>query len=711
MLSRDEDVRFDCQSGLAKALFVSGPERPEPVLAYTRTVRRGESVFFSSAGDEVAGTLFLPDNSTTPAPALVICHGAGDWKENYFELCDSLAGFGVASLAIDMHGHGETGGERFCVEMPLWVADVRAAVDFLCKHPRVNPDGIAAFGLSSGGTAILEAALIDPRLKALIALDATVRNSLPFQDSIVLKGLLALGRMKMRLTKTTLRLPLAKLSTPKVASEPEINRQFLANPSSVEAFMSFPLPGGEQAFFVDTIKRVGGIATPTLVLWGADDKVDPPRTAWMLFEALNCKKRLEIIPGNGHVGHLDRNRDRVFELTRDWVMQNIANRSAAVETVQSHNRPVSTSAKIIEGEAARNLGRREKWELLSPFLKQHGQEALAYATLQEGMEYFIDEHGYVAYTTVQHPVFARKPKRIALSDPVCAPEHVPNLIRNFLKHDRRAVFGVISERCAGLLRPLGFKVNCIGYEPELPIQTYNTNGNWKELDLIKRARNEVKREGITIREEKGDTLNRDELSAISAKWIGQKKINDREIWIYARRPVFEHEEDVRKFVAYDREGRVVGFVFYDPMYRAGRVFGYAAQIVRCDEQRFGRLATAVHMTAIETFKPEGREVLNLLLAPFVKLDQGKFNDDRGAEWFLRLSARFGNDIYNFKGLSFHKSKYRGAEKPLYYASNSLFPGNDLYLAFLSADVTRSYFSTMGQLLRGMFTAGKNRGPE
>ena len=31
------------------------------------------------------------------------------------------------------------------------------------------------------------------------------------------------------------------------------------------------------------------------------------------------------------------------------------------------------------------------------------------------------------------------------------------------------------------------------------------------------------------------------------------------------------------------------------------------------------------------------------------------------------------------------------------------PSNDIYLAFLSADITRSYFSTMGQLLRGMLT--------
>src|SRR6185295_17547835 len=133
---------------------------------------------------------------------------------------------------------------------------------------------------------------------------------------------------------------------------------------------------------------------------------------------------------------------------------------------------------------------------------------------------------------------------------------------DFLNVNPRAAFTCISEKCASVLREMRFKANCIGYESVLPIQTYNTKGNWKELDLIKRARNEAKREGITIREETSDTFDRKGLSAISSQWISTKKVNDREIWIYARRAVFDHEEDVRKFVAYDKEGKVVGFVFY-----------------------------------------------------------------------------------------------------------------------------------------------------
>lgn len=364
----------------------------------------------------------------------------------------------------------------------------------------------------------------------------------------------------------------------------------------------------------------------------------------------------------------------------------------------------------IEGKEATALGVEEKWALLSPFLTRHGGAALAYATLQAGMEYFITDDGYIAYTTVRHPVFAPRTKKIPLSDPVCAPADLPRLVGDFLRVNPRAAFTCISEGCARALRGMGFKANCIGYECMLPIQTYNTKGNWKELDLIKRGRNEARREGLTIREENIASVNHAELQAVSEQWIAGKPVNDREIWIFARRPVFGHEEDVRKFVAYDRDGRAAGFAFYDPMYRDGKILGYAANISRCDEKRYGRLATALHMEAMEKFKTEGREVLNLMLAPCVGLERGKFNDDYASKLFFQLSERYGNEIYNFRGLAFHKAKYRGEENSLYFASNSLFPSNDIYLAFQSADITRSYFSTLGRLVWGMIGAKKSPKP-
>jgi pimeloyl-ACP methyl ester carboxylesterase len=135
--------------------------------------------------------------------------------------------------------------------------------------------------------------------------------------------------LKERLTGDDLRLPMIKLfSLMKLASDPEIDRRIRAHPRAGEAFMAFPLPGAAEAFFVDTLKRVPGITVPTLVLWGEDDQIDSPETAHLLFRALTCRKQMHIVPGNGHAGHLDRNREKVFALTADWVLQNTPVKSA-----------------------------------------------------------------------------------------------------------------------------------------------------------------------------------------------------------------------------------------------------------------------------------------------------------------------------------------------------------------------------------------------
>jgi alpha-beta hydrolase superfamily lysophospholipase len=280
-------------------------------------------VSFLSGPDTISGTLFIP-NADIPLPALIICHGALDFKENYFDLCEYLAGKGIASLAIDMHGHGASGGKRLHVNMKDWVKDIRRAIDFLEQIPEINGNSIGVFGLSSGGTAVLEAALLDSRIHCIITLDATVRNTLSRAEHLGMNILIVVGRIKRLITKQDLRLsmvgPFRKVE---VASDPKVNRRWKENPKVLEMWSAFPVPGAIPALIADTIKRVHLITVPTLVIHGEDDKVDPPETAHLLFGALRCVKRLCIVPGNGHLGHMDRNKNVVMELTSHWALSHL----------------------------------------------------------------------------------------------------------------------------------------------------------------------------------------------------------------------------------------------------------------------------------------------------------------------------------------------------------------------------------------------------
>jgi uncharacterized protein len=286
-------------------------------------VSQREPVTFSSLGDRIQATLFTPPGPG-PHPVLIITHGAGEFKENYYELSEHLVEQGIAALAMDMHGHGDSGGRRYQIQMREWVADISAACDFVHKHSALDESRIGAFGLSSGGTAVLEAAVAEPRLKALVTLDATVMDTLPWYISLLMRTLSFLGSIKRALTGNDLKISLVSmLNGLELAADPEINKRLQKDPGKLTAFMNFPLPGAVQAFIVDTIKRVHLIKIPTLVIWGAEDKLDPVSTGEELLKRLKCAKEMVVVEGNGHVGHLDRNRHVVFQLTSDWLAKHL----------------------------------------------------------------------------------------------------------------------------------------------------------------------------------------------------------------------------------------------------------------------------------------------------------------------------------------------------------------------------------------------------
>ncbi|MFA6050451.1 MAG: alpha/beta fold hydrolase [Candidatus Paceibacterota bacterium] len=277
-----------------------------------------ELISFFSLGINISGTLFLPENDSK-VPAVIMCHGAGDYKEDYFPLAAYLSEHGFAVLCIDMHGHGESGGERYNVRMSEWTSDIYGALDFLLTHPRIISDKIGAFGISSGGTAILEAAVVDKRLRSLVVLDSTVRDSLPFFQSLSFRVLSLLGSVNKFFTGSDWRVSLQKFGGGmQLAADSKLNAEIISNPRFKEAYENFPFPGAKESFIVDTIKRVGKIKSPTMVIWGEKDMIDPPETAKILYDALTCEKEIHVIKGNGHVGHLDIHKDEVYALTLQW---------------------------------------------------------------------------------------------------------------------------------------------------------------------------------------------------------------------------------------------------------------------------------------------------------------------------------------------------------------------------------------------------------
>jgi uncharacterized protein len=279
-----------------------------------------QSVSFNSEGYRIAGNLFLPDAQRS-VPLVVVCHGAGGWKEDFKQLCEVLAGAGYAALAIDMRGHGQSEGPPWYLDMCQWSQDISAAIDFADSRPEIDSHRIAVWGFSSGGTAMYEAALRDSRIKVLVGLDATISSQgIPWSAKLVLGCLHLFGQLKKMLTGRDLRLDIrSAIQAGKVISDPELNRACLNDPKTLEPYYDYPFPGGSQGWLIDTYRRIHLIRQPTLILWGEADELDSVASAHHTYQLLRCEKRLKIIPENGHMGYRDINRSDVFKLTLAWL--------------------------------------------------------------------------------------------------------------------------------------------------------------------------------------------------------------------------------------------------------------------------------------------------------------------------------------------------------------------------------------------------------
>ena len=82
----------------------------------------------------------------------------------------TLAEHGFLTIAFDPSYTGESGGEPRYVSSPdINTEDFSAAVDYLMTRDDVNPDRVGILGVCGWGGIALNAAALDPRIKATVA--------------------------------------------------------------------------------------------------------------------------------------------------------------------------------------------------------------------------------------------------------------------------------------------------------------------------------------------------------------------------------------------------------------------------------------------------------------------------------------------------------------------------------------------------------------
>ena len=161
---------------------------PGPDAPYT-----AEDAFVSAPdGAQLVGTLTLPTDVDPPFPAVILITGSSpqnrDMMGSRFEpacfyrpfrqIADLLSRQGLAVLRMDDRGVGCSGGGPLTQATTADRADdIRAGLNYLRKHEKIDNRRFGLIGLSEGSTIGTMIAATDPTIRALVLMAVRAGNS------------------------------------------------------------------------------------------------------------------------------------------------------------------------------------------------------------------------------------------------------------------------------------------------------------------------------------------------------------------------------------------------------------------------------------------------------------------------------------------------------------------------------------------------------
>jgi len=133
-------------------------------------VNYSKVVFHNRYGIELAADMYVPKNAEDRMPAIAVSGPFGAVKEQSSGLyAQHMAERGFVAIAFDPSFTGESGGEPRRMASPdINTEDFCAAVDFLSTCDLADPERIGIIGICGFGGMAINAAALDPRIKATV---------------------------------------------------------------------------------------------------------------------------------------------------------------------------------------------------------------------------------------------------------------------------------------------------------------------------------------------------------------------------------------------------------------------------------------------------------------------------------------------------------------------------------------------------------------
>ena len=152
---------------------IEGTKTPETQADNAKTVTTPEGdgkdvILTTSDGVQLSARLYTPESLNSDTSVIILVHEAYRDHSSWDGFRIAALKNGYAVIALDLRGHGQSGGDLVFDE--AMDHDIDAVIDWISASPDLNVDRVAIAGASVGANLALRAGAKHPQIKSLVLL-------------------------------------------------------------------------------------------------------------------------------------------------------------------------------------------------------------------------------------------------------------------------------------------------------------------------------------------------------------------------------------------------------------------------------------------------------------------------------------------------------------------------------------------------------------
>ena len=296
--------------------------------------------------------------------------------------------------------------------------------------------------------------------------------------------------------------------------------------------------------------------------------------------------------------------------------------------------------------------------LMRTLLERHGGGTLGFLGTWHGTSYwFADDLDAGVSFRLENGV------ALAISDPVCAPERLDEVVAGFVdycdRHGWTPVFYSAHEATREATDRLGWHAISVGEETRIDPSVVAFRG--KAWAKVRQPLNRGIREGLTTVWSSWRDLPlpvQGRVSAISEQWVSEKALPEMGFTLGGMDEV--RDPSVRLMLAVDADEHVHGVTSWLPVHSDGRLIGWTIDFMRRSDDAMPGVMEFLIASAALHMKEEGLTVLSLSGAPLATkpVPEGEEPPEPTAiDHVLAFLARTLEPAYGFASLFRFKAKF------------------------------------------------------